>query len=111
MQLETKHDKLVHYLKWYKMDKMVSNNFRLELHNLKAKNTGVYKCVLVKELSNSSIEYHILFSKDKIPEIVFNFVENDIRPFGQVLVICENRSKLKILFSKQILDIFIFRSS
>lgn len=98
MLLETNNDELVHYLKWYKMENLVSDNFRLELDNLKAEKTGVYKCILDSDKAHTSIDYHISFSDEKTPEIVFKFIENDVRPFGQVLVICENRSKLKILF-------------
>ncbi|RNA33971.1 hypothetical protein BpHYR1_035155 [Brachionus plicatilis] len=74
------------------MDKIVSDSFKLELENLQAKDSGVFKCILNSGLIKSTIEFEILIFEEKKPELFFNFIENDVRPFGEVLVICESRN-------------------
>lgn len=93
--LENNNKMYIDDLKWYKTEELVSNSFRLELNNLKAQDSGVYKCATNSKFLDSAVEFEISILEEKKPEIFFNFIENDIRPFGEVLVICESRSKLK----------------
>ncbi|CAF0767900.1 unnamed protein product [Brachionus calyciflorus] len=83
-------EKYMDDIKWYKMGFLISSTYRLKIENLTEHDKGIYECVLhSKPNSIKFVEFDVEF-KNRRPEIIFTFIENDIRPFGQVVVVCEN---------------------
>ena len=67
----------------------------LEFTNLKDEHVGIYECVLMTENGLSSAKYELSFvekqgSNKSDGEIRFNFIQFNLKPGGQIDVICES---------------------
>lgn len=90
-------------IKWYKISQtpaveLTSSN-TLRIDYLQPKDFGDYECVIETRRGRGSATFQIILEESSNYELKFDFIENDVRPHGQVVVICES-SELQLKFLK-----------
>ncbi len=72
-----------------------SNSSVLRFNNLKDEDVGTYECIFINENGLSSAKYELSFvdkqdSNKSDGQIRFNFIQFNLKPGGQIDVICES---------------------